>query len=687
MLSLASILNPEEPSRASSSQSPPRSISSSHFSSRPVVEGSSPAAAAARPSSNNANTTLATVEHPSRGYPRSRPRGGANFEPFENLDSDSLMEVRRFDVFPFGRIMDTARRIPYNSSKKDFYQKTGRESFDVIHYEFKLPKMNDKTVYTVMWDYSVGLVRMTPFFKCLEYSKTTPAKMLNLNPGLKDITYSITGGSIKAQGYWMPYDCAKAVCATFCYKIAGALIPLFGPDFPSLCVPDGAPGFKHMVIDQAIVAQAKRETARICLFPRPCGGPLPSPTPSGTISPRPSQRSIQRAVDAYEYRRDDYDRQNRMLLSPYGPESDFDYRSPPPADLYGRSMFGVIPPMRSLRGPPPTSATRAPLQPPRAWTAVNHHQLHRDHHTHHPTSRPNSFADDDSPNNMLESGSSRWLTAVPRSQTPFAYGRRAPPPPPPPRSSNRLSDFATIPSALPTPVLPPIRGYHDRYGSVHHSISVSTSNKRSLDQMDDGINTTARTGNTSTCAKRSFDHQTEDDKANINTSANISVNNSKRSFDHKTDTDTASSHSKYDEDDGGTTHHMKQSAPPTPTPPSLSHPSPPTCSNSSPCSSSSSLSSPSSSFSASPSSAPAQIKRPANEADAAMMLIQLKVGPKQENDEHEEMPDVKESSQQKIVSTPPRLHVKTRTPLPGSRDRVGDRDRERAVKRLRRTLV
>jgi hypothetical protein len=27
-----------------------------------------------------------------------------------------------------------------------------------------------------------------------------PAKMLGMNPGLKDITYSITGGSIKAQG-------------------------------------------------------------------------------------------------------------------------------------------------------------------------------------------------------------------------------------------------------------------------------------------------------------------------------------------------------------------------------------------------------------------------------------------------------------------------------------------------------
>lgn len=30
--------------------------------------------------------------------------------------------------------------------------------------------------------------------------QTQPAKMLNMNPGLRDITHSITGGSIMAQG-------------------------------------------------------------------------------------------------------------------------------------------------------------------------------------------------------------------------------------------------------------------------------------------------------------------------------------------------------------------------------------------------------------------------------------------------------------------------------------------------------
>ena len=86
----------------------------------------------------------------------------------------------------------------------------------VFQYTFKVP--GDDREYTVMWDYNVGLVRITPFFKCCKYSKvrglsstsdralaeglkqTTPAKMLNSNPGLREICHSITGGALAAQG-------------------------------------------------------------------------------------------------------------------------------------------------------------------------------------------------------------------------------------------------------------------------------------------------------------------------------------------------------------------------------------------------------------------------------------------------------------------------------------------------------
>lgn len=58
----------------------------------------------------------------------------------------------------------------------------------------------------------------------------------------------------------MPYSCAKAVCATFCYHIAGALIPIFGPEFPSECLPPQSPDYGRMVIDPVLVEEAIKET-------------------------------------------------------------------------------------------------------------------------------------------------------------------------------------------------------------------------------------------------------------------------------------------------------------------------------------------------------------------------------------------------------------------------------------------
>ncbi|KAL7921145.1 transcription regulator HTH, apses-type DNA-binding domain-containing protein [Trichoderma austrokoningii] len=193
-----------------------------------------------------------------------KPRGPINFAPFEEIDEASYQEMRRFCVDPPGKIRHSYQHIPYNSSKKDFFEKTGRESIEVFKYEFRLPDKDKDKTYTVMWDYDVGLVHMTPFFKCLEYTKTTPAQMLSHNPGLREISPSITGGAVSAQGYWMPYRCARAVCATFCQKIAGALIPLFGPSFPSECAPASfnSTHCKSMVIGQQIILEATAEVER-----------------------------------------------------------------------------------------------------------------------------------------------------------------------------------------------------------------------------------------------------------------------------------------------------------------------------------------------------------------------------------------------------------------------------------------
>lgn len=133
----------------------------------------------------------------SGSFVKSKAKGTVNFPPFESLDERSLLEIQqRYQIVPLGKIQEYCRHIPYNSGKKDFYEKTGRESFEgqspspmllttrgdavppgldadylhaVFQYNFKVP--GDDNTYTVMWDYNVGLVRMTPFFKCCKYSK------------------------------------------------------------------------------------------------------------------------------------------------------------------------------------------------------------------------------------------------------------------------------------------------------------------------------------------------------------------------------------------------------------------------------------------------------------------------------------------------------------------------------------
>lgn len=72
--------------------------------------------------------------HNASNSPRCKVKAVVNFPPFEVLDEHSVREVRRFQVHPFGSIQQTCERIPYNSGKKDFFSKTGREGFEGKEY-------------------------------------------------------------------------------------------------------------------------------------------------------------------------------------------------------------------------------------------------------------------------------------------------------------------------------------------------------------------------------------------------------------------------------------------------------------------------------------------------------------------------------------------------------------------------
>ncbi|KAI1209884.1 uncharacterized protein F4807DRAFT_460177 [Annulohypoxylon truncatum] len=393
MLSLASLLNPAPPGPPINRFPPSPASSSSPTASLPDESGLLDEPIMAKQRIPKGTATLPTC----------RPKGIINFPPYQRLDETSLRQVRKFQVHPFGNIQDHSRHIPYNSTKKDFFEKTSRESFEVFQYDFKVP--GDEAEYTVMWDYNVGLVRMTPFFKCCKYPKTTPAKMLNLNPGLKEITHSITGGSIMAQGYWMPYSCAKAVCATFCHNIAGALIPIFGPDFPSLCTPSEAPEYSRMIIDHAIVVQATREAEH---FRRLYTNSITSSASGGgRVSPIRDRRPLFRSP--YDDPRQSHHHYRRHPIrkpfavptgcdSPYATDTDSDMSpiGPERGSMVHRDRF----PFSPMAPPPPPPPPAAPITPSlrptsSGWTPAN---VVLPHHYEAP-------------------GPSPWLSAVPRFTT------------------------------------------------------------------------------------------------------------------------------------------------------------------------------------------------------------------------------------------------------------------------------
>lgn len=60
----------------------------------------------------------------------------------------------------------------------------------------------------------------------------------------------------------MPYQAAKAIAATFCYNIRWALTPVFGNDFPSMCVLPSHSAYAKFVIDHDIVHYCTEETNR-----------------------------------------------------------------------------------------------------------------------------------------------------------------------------------------------------------------------------------------------------------------------------------------------------------------------------------------------------------------------------------------------------------------------------------------
>ena len=135
---------------------------------------------------------------------------------------------------------------------------------------------------------------------------------MSANPGLSAVSHSITGGSISAQGtyqlssgpnlltmlgYWVPFEAAKAVASRFCYNIRYVLVPVFGPDFVSMCeVPDEG-AWMHLSISRSIIQhcteaatayQSQSRESSMAISPRITSALAPCIWPAKpTLRPKP----------------------------------------------------------------------------------------------------------------------------------------------------------------------------------------------------------------------------------------------------------------------------------------------------------------------------------------------------------------------------------------------------------------
>ena len=70
---------------------------------------------------------------------KGKPKGEVNYPPYEIQDEATAAELEKFEVQPIGRIGEYPKRIPYNSEKKTFQQKTGMDGFEGMCHHLRRP--------------------------------------------------------------------------------------------------------------------------------------------------------------------------------------------------------------------------------------------------------------------------------------------------------------------------------------------------------------------------------------------------------------------------------------------------------------------------------------------------------------------------------------------------------------------
>ncbi|KAI5848885.1 hypothetical protein BZA05DRAFT_475205 [Tricharina praecox] len=189
---------------------------------------------------NRANKPPSSAASKERVLRPQAPEGKVNFPCHEDsLDEEQKHQLRKMQLYPADGVSRYCRKIPFRGSKGQLFEITGRHEFNLYEYSFVANNtLGEPTRWWIMWDYSTGFVRVHDFFNCCKPGKTEPGNALkpSINSNLAAICPNITGGQLHAQGYWFPYEAARAMATRFCWRIRFALTIVFGKDFPRDCL-------------------------------------------------------------------------------------------------------------------------------------------------------------------------------------------------------------------------------------------------------------------------------------------------------------------------------------------------------------------------------------------------------------------------------------------------------------------
>jgi hypothetical protein len=213
----------------------------------------------------------------------------ATFPPFEDLDAGTRRALSRFKVTPpLHEIKHSLRTISLSKkpehdtddSLAQFKRRYGQQ-MHVFEYAFRVPGTD--ATHVVQWDAKSGYVRLSSLYFVTPKTreevglKSTVERRVTTrlfkfftepNANLKKVALSFLENTRvsddgKAGGLWLPWECARALAVNFCVEFAEALVPVFGKEFPGICVGVDAEGFGQWRMDGRIVRGAIEEA---------CGG-------------------------------------------------------------------------------------------------------------------------------------------------------------------------------------------------------------------------------------------------------------------------------------------------------------------------------------------------------------------------------------------------------------------------------